>query len=228
MNLLRFHSELLFIILILSSCNYFRLDTYNEVIQRPYYDWNYRDELIVMSSPLAHNLFDNRTNIKIMVTPYYPSVILAIQRNAQRKYGWAETEFRLNTDVLFHEALGMFYEWDTRRVVDCRGNYLKDKCQFDSLLVLISIENKGWPSYIPDITYLEDRIYLVNENNKFIKPKYVWGKKKNILIFSETLLAMFCLREGEYHFLEGSKEMYIAIKGFESDQRLILPLSMMR
>jgi hypothetical protein len=83
-------------------------------------------------------------------------------------------------------------------------------------------------TYVPDISNIEQRIYLVNDKGKFIKPKYVWGKRNNVLTTEESLFAMFYFREGNHHFLEGSSEMYLLIKGFESDIRLEFPLSMMR
>jgi hypothetical protein len=234
-----------------SGCFYIGRDQYEDLLTQPSENWSSRDAITVLSSPVAHNLYDFRTNIKVMATPYYPSVILAIDRQAQRLRHWTEEEFRANTDDLLRDDAGMYIDWHTGRFVDSRGNYLQRKEQIDSLMMLITIENKGWPCnsmiaistpqgdrmvnllgvdqcYTPEITSLEDKIFLVNEHHRYIKPKYVWGKRHNILTLPETLFAMFQLRSGNRHFLEGSSEMYLVIKGFETDIWLTFPLSMMR
>ncbi|MBI4810371.1 MAG: hypothetical protein HY800_02805 [Ignavibacteriales bacterium] len=204
---------------------------------------------------MSHNLYDMRTNIKIIATPYYPSVILAIQRISQGIYHWSEEDYRMNVDALMKDNAGLYVDWAAKRFMDSRGNYYRDKLQIDSLMFLITIQNRAWPCgtmityyvggmfggegftvplygsehcYMPEITNLEDRIFLVNENNKFIKPRYVWGKRHNVLTMEETLLAMFYLSRGEDHFLAGSDEMYLLVKGFERDIKLTYSLSMMR
>ena len=93
---------------------------------------------------------------------------------------------------------------------------------------LPSLKPYDWPCYIPDIINLEQNIFLINEKNKFIKPKYVWGKRRSQLTMEETLLVMFQLREGNYHFLDGSEKIYLGIKGFNADIKLELPLSLIR
>jgi hypothetical protein len=170
---------------------------------------------------------------------------------------WSESEFQFNVDVLMKEDNGMYVDWPTGRLVDSKGNYFKNHTQIDSLMFLVTINNTAWTSanslvrvaipvneksgipvmvplvtadqsYVPDISNIEQRIYLVNDKGKFIKPKYVWGKRNNVLTTEESLFAMFYFRQGDHHFLSGSDEMYILIKGFESDIRLEFPLSMMR
>ncbi|MDI6767399.1 MAG: hypothetical protein QME52_11300 [Bacteroidota bacterium] len=250
---------LLIIVTLLSGCVYFSSNQYDIITSRSSTEWDYRDALTVIAASMTHNFIDNRTNIKVIATPYYPSVNLAIQRNAQLVNHWTEEEFRFNTDMLLRDNVGMYIDWETNRFVDSRGNYFRDKLQIDSLMFLITIQNKAWPCnsmvmanvrgvvqmmvplisfeqcYIPDISNLEERIFPVNEKNKFIKPKYVWGKIKNHLTMSERIFAMFHFskrdgnsQEGNYHFLHGSEKMYLIIKGFEMDIKLTFPLSMMR
>lgn len=219
---------LLYLIVVFISLSNGCFKNFEEVVKNDSYTWSYRDILIVMASSISHNLIDNRTNIKVIATPYYPQVIMAIQRMAQHRAHWTEAEFRHNTDILLYEALGMYYEWNTRRFVDGKGNYLKDMCQFDSLLFLVTIDNKAGGSYIPEISNIENRIYLVNDKNKFIRPRYVWGRRHNTLIDKETLFAMFYFREGEHHFLRDVKELMLVIKGFECDIWLDFSLAKMR
>lgn len=249
-------------ICMLSGCFYIGQDRYEDIIKTPSYNWNIRDGLTVILEPMAHNLYDFGTNIKVYAAPYFPSVVLAIERAEQRIKHWDEDGYRKNTDRLLKESVGLFRDWGKEKFVDARGNYFKDHTQIDSMLILITIENRGWPCavplitvgsskrsimdghgsymqvplmnpadwpcYMPDITTLEDRIFLVNGKNKFIKPSVVWGKRNNILTMPETMFAMFHFREGDHHFLDGSDNMYLVIKGFDNDVKLSFPLSMMR
>lgn len=243
------------------SCFYIGKERYEDIIQRPASEWSIRDELTVVISPIAHNLYDqNSSNIKVFATPYYPSVILALERAEQRINHWSEEEYRLNVDKLMKDAVGIYMDWDNDRFVDDRGNFYRHPTQIDSMLFLITLENRSWPCnvplltvptqrvdsketsymmiplmqpydwpcYLPDITNLEDRIILLNEQKKFIKPKYVWGRRNNILSQPETLFAMFHFRQGDHHFLSESEKMFLVIKGFETDIKLSFPLSMMR
>jgi len=213
---------------VLSGCFYIGKQTYYDVIEKPSDEWSIRDALIVLASPIAHNLCDQRTHIKVIATPYYPSVVLAIERNAQRINHWTEEQFRVNAEELLKDNVGLYIEWETNRFVDSRGNYYHNVEQIDSLMFLITIENQGWGSYMPDISNLEERIFLMNDKGKFIKPKYVWGKRRRYLTMPETMFAMFHFRKGEHHFLEGSDKMYLVIKGFENDIKLTFSLSMMK
>jgi hypothetical protein len=200
---------------------------YDEIIKSDSATWSYNDLLIIMASWLSHNLIDNRTNIKVIATPYNPQVIMAIQRMAQKRFNWTEDEFKRNADILLQEAMGMYYKWNTRRFVDCRGNYIRSIIQLDSLLFLVTIENKGGGSYVPDISNIENQIFLMNDNGDTIKPKYVWGNKSSQLMASETLFVMFSFIDTDRHFLHGVNDLVLIIKGFESDIRLTFDASMM-
>ena len=244
-------------ICIFSGCFYFGKNQYADVVRKPNSDWDFRECLTVISAPIGHNYFDFRTNIKASATPYYPSVVLAIQRNAQRIMHWSESEFQVNADALMKEDNGIYIDWATNKMVDSRGNYFQHHTQIDSLMFLITLINTAWTTinssmlvnisgdpnhpvpvmvplisfdqcYLPDISNIENRIFLINDENKFIQPIYVWGRRSNFLTNEETLFAMFYFREGDHHFLRDSDEMLLLIKGFESDIRLEFPLSMMR
>ena len=86
-------------------------------------------------------------------------------------------------------------------------------------------ELSDWPCYAPDITDLEDRIFLENWKKERLTPRFVWGRKHTILNKEETLYAMFPLRQGTSHFLEKCQTMYLVITGFENIVRLKFDLS---
>lgn len=235
------------LVLLLSGC----FNKYSDIIQKSNNEWDFRECLTVISASVGSNFLDFRTNIKAAVTPYYPSVVFALQRNAQRIMHWSESEFQYNTNELMKLSNGLYIDWKNNKLVDSRGNYYKDYIQIDSLMFLITLINQAWTSinsqmevicngmliavplisfdqcYIPDITDIEHRIFLINDKGKFIRPKYVWGRKNNVLTTEETLLVMFNFRNGDYHFLSNSKKMQILIKGFEIDMRFDFPLTMM-
>jgi hypothetical protein len=155
------------------------------------------------------------------------------------------------------EEAGLYFDWQTERYVDARGNYVKSYNQIDSLTLFIAIENKSWPCvpttimpqvsssggvmpthtlgtlanypcYLPDITNLENEIYLVNDQNKFIRPLMVWGKQQTQLMRTENLIAKFRVRKDDYHFLEHSEHMRLVITGFDSKIMLDFPVAVLR
>lgn len=240
-------------ILILSGCFYIGQERYEDVIQKPSSEWSSRDCLTILLSVMKNNFYDQDSpNIKVMATPYYPVVITTLNRISQRKKHWSEFEYRKDVDIAMLELAGLYIDWDINKLVDSRGNYYRRPEQLDSLLFLVTLHNRSWPCnvpiftytsgggvvsipltkwfsdwpcYVPDITDLEDKIYLLNDKNKYIKPKYVWGKKQSYLAMEETLLIMFQLRENDHHFFAETENVYLAIKGFEKDIRLAFPLS---
>ena len=112
------------------------------------------------------------------------------------------------------------------RIMDVSSGSLK--VSIESLgpqKTLLPFLNSAYPSYTPDISDLEQRIYLVNDKEKFIRPKYVWGKRQSLLMGDENLLVMFPFRNEGHHFLDGSEKMYLVIKGFETDIKLTFNLS---
>ncbi|MDI6734408.1 MAG: hypothetical protein QMD50_02910 [Patescibacteria group bacterium] len=216
--------------------------SYETIIKRPVSLWNRRDCLTVMMENIQSNILDMRTNIKVYATPYNPTVIAAMSKFRWLQIPVHQTEAESNFEALLKDNFGMYYDWNHQKIMDSRGNYFKDKTQIDSIMFLITIENYAWITSmtwpqllpqlpdgknitnialdIPDITHLEDQIYLINEQNKFIKPKYVWGKKRNVLTMPETLLAMFEVKTENYSFLEKSEKIFLCIKGLEQDIKL--------
>lgn len=162
-----------------------------------------------------------------MAIPYYPSVILAIQRSAQSIAHWPENIFRANTDTLMADAAGMFVDWEhTGRVVDSRGNYFKSRLQMDVLELLITVDDVGWPR--PDITQFEKNIFLENDGGQTITPRFVWGRRQDILNTEETLFARFQLRQPGGHFFQNAEKVILVVRGYGETIRLGLPLWMAR
>ncbi|MBI3765973.1 MAG: hypothetical protein HY277_05665 [Ignavibacteriales bacterium] len=208
------------------GCSFLGQNTYDDIIGRPSSRWTDDDCRTIIASAMQNNRFCQSSNVVVFATPYYPSIINAINRYSQHINHWSEEEYRSAMDDIAKDRLGMYIDWEQGRFVDSRGNYFKDKLQIDSLTFLVSLKNQGWP--FPDIMNLEDQIYLLNNKNKFIKPKYVWGKRGSSLFDKETVLVMFQLRNGEYHFLEGCNMMYLVIKGLGEDITFPFSPSMMR
>ncbi|MBI5476813.1 MAG: hypothetical protein HY964_08775 [Ignavibacteriales bacterium] len=223
-----------------------------ETYDKPPNEWNSNECLLILSNAISHNLFDNRTNIKIIATPYYPSVILALYRNRNEVRKWTMDQYKIDVDELMKYNAGLYYDWTSNKIVDSKGNYFKDKTQIDSLMFMISITNLAYYSagsmmqvkvggavvwmplvspdqiYTPEISRLEENIFLTNDQSRSIKPKYVWGKKNTMLTTEETLFVMFNLRAGDNHFLSKSESIYLLIKGFEEDIILTFPLKYLK
>lgn len=206
--------------------------SYGTIIKKPVSTWNRRDCLTIMMGNIRSNLLDNRTNIKVYATPYTPAVIAAMSKYRWLQIPVPESAAVSDFESLLKETFGMYYDGENEKIMDSRGNYFKDRAQIDSIMFLITIENTAWMNSmafgilldIPDITSLENQIFLVNDENKYILPKYVWGRKKNILTTPEILFANFKVKEDNYSFLENSKNIYLCIKGLEQDIRLEFPL----
>jgi hypothetical protein len=146
---------------------------------------------------------------------------------------------------------GLYFDPHLRRLFDSHGNYLRNAGQLDSLMlfvtlknnswpcnvptILTSINNRGvmiplmgnpadWPCYLPDITDLSTRILFATDKGRTIRPKYVWGRRNNVLSLEETLVVMFLLRDGKDHILTGAQTVYLELTGF--DAKISLPFSL--
>jgi hypothetical protein len=240
-------------LLLLPGCYYLGQNTYTDITITPSSEWSGPELYTVIMEAGNHNLRDFRTNIKAIATPYYPSVIKAIGRRAQIQYHWPESEFQSYVDKLLHEGSAMFVNWEKpgEPVYDSKLHLLDSVTQFDSLMVLLTLKNTGYPpgKYIvmptgmgfrnipiddihyipPDITHLESQIYLVNERGDSLSPMILWGRNMNYLTnIDETIFLKFKLREGEKHFLEDSKIYCLVIRGLEENIRLELSANLMK
>jgi hypothetical protein len=235
-------------LVIFSGCYYIGQNTYEDISTTPSSSWSGPEQYTIIMEAGNHNLRDYRTNIKAIVTPYYPSVIKSIGRRAQAQYHWNDQEFRSYVDRLLYESSAMFIDWENPKepVYDSEVHHLDSISQFDSLMFLLSLKNVGYPPgkfllvgnrripiddphYIPpDITQIDSMITLVNEQGKEMPPMTVWGRRMNFLSnVDETLFLKFKLRVGDHHFLEGSRRYYLQIRGLEGDIKLELSTNLM-
>jgi hypothetical protein len=269
-------------LLSLGGCFYIGKDDYDDLVRRSPDTWSTRDCLTIVMAATQNNFADKSTQIKVVATVYSPSVIMANYRRAhilgrhhkttqvslpgsspsESLESIADSEYISSLDVLMQEEAGLYFDWQTERYVDARGNYVKSFTQMDSLTLFIEIENKGWPCatpvlmpevktspdgkskvylpmrpllmpgdypcYVPDITNLENQIYLVNDQNKFIRPMMVWGRRQTQLMTDESLIAKFRIRKDDYHFLEHSEHMRLVMTGFDREIMLDFPVSVLR
>lgn len=240
-------------LLLLPGCYYLGRNTYTDIVANPSSEWSGPELYAVIMEAGNHNLRDNRTNIKAIATPYYPSVIKAIGRRAQIQFHWSETEYQGYVDRLLHEGSAMFVNWerDDEPVYDSRLHHLDSVTQFDSLMILLTLRNTGYPpgKYIvvstgygftnipiddkhyipPDITHLENQIFLVNERGDSLSPMILWGRDMNYLTnIDETIFLKFRLWDKAGHFLAASKRYFLVIRGLEDNIRLELSASLMK
>ena len=168
-----------------------------------------------------------------------------------------DSEYVMSLDILMQEEAGLYVDWEKEQYVDAHGNYVRSSTQIDSLTFFVAIENNGWPCcppmhtvggtrmggirpvlnnvslsdfpcYLPDISNLENHIYLVNDQNKFIRPVVVWGRRHSSLTSPENLVVKFWIGKDDYHFFEHSKDMRLIITEFDSKIMLEYPVSLLR
>lgn len=204
---------------------------------------------VVLAAMHHNYFDQNSPNIKVMAMPYTPWVVMALNRLSQSKQRWSDTEYEHQLDAALKGISGLYLDWDVNHFVDSRGNYLRNVGQLDSLLFMVTLRNNSWPCnvpvisvpissggqttykdapllspvdypcYIPDITDLDARIYIETDNGLTIKPRVVWGRKRNLLTLEETLLVMFPLRSGTQHLFDKTGEVYLVLKGFDAKIR---------
>jgi len=234
--------------LLASGCFYFGKNQAEDVLQRPVAQWSSRDCLTVLLSSMRNNLFDQQSpNIKVIATPYTPTVIAAINRMRQTKEHWSDAEAEHQIDTSLALQAGLYFDWKTNLLVDSRGYYVRSSSQLDRFQFLLTLRNNSWPCaipvviaggrmapltkvlsdwpcYIPGITDLDQRIFLENDRGVILKPEHVWGRKHDVLTIEETLIVLFDFKQGSVHLFEGTKNAYLVITGFDAPIRLAFPL----
>src|SRR5258708_1502878 len=179
-----------FSVLMQYGCFYLGKNDFGDVVQQSSEEWSTRDCLTVILGVMQHNFNDlGSPSVKVVALPYYPSVIAAIERRAHilgplqyQPFTYAHTKemYRHRLDSALALEAGIYMDWSVGRYVDNRGNYLREPTQLDLLMFYVSLRNPDWPGVppdaVPDITNLESNVYLANDQDKFIKPRFVWGK----------------------------------------------------
>ena len=231
--------SLALLFIIFPGCFYIGKNQYDDIVQRPPEQWSTQECLTVIMSAARYNFNDPRSSdIKVVAIPYYPSVISALTRRAHIlgplqypafTYKHTEERYRNDLDTLLAGEAGVYIDRTTGQYLDSRGNYLRSPTQLDSLMFYLSIWSDGTrPGLSPDITDLENNIFLINDRNETIRPLRAVGKRNMRLTTEEKLLLMFPLYQNDHHFLEGTDNMSLVIKGLGDEIRLRFPVSMMR
>jgi len=207
-------------------------------------DWTSRECLTVMLANMKHNLNDPAFNIQAIVTPYFPSVIEAITRLQQFRSSNDSEAIRIWQNALLKSGMGLYIDWEQgNRLVNAYGNYYRDPRELDSMLFLVTLRNKSWPCnvpvqnvllpdgiyvsrpiaalsdwpcYIPDITDLDQRIFLVNEAGDSLKAKFTWGRNNNQLSLEENIFVMFDFHSRpSLNFFKNGTLVNFVITGFD-------------
>lgn len=193
-----------------------------------------------MISAMGQNLSDKRNNIKAITTPYVPKVVRAIYRFNQiaDSVRFNESFTKYQMDALMKQGTGLYYDWDKDREFSSRGHYFKDPTDLDSLLFLVTLINTAWPCippmiydqmsgktyqlttfgdwpcYTPELTRVQESIFLQNDHGEKLFPSFVSGGKNHDLTTDERLFVMFHLsRDQGDHFFKGVREFTFYIDG---------------
>ncbi len=243
---------------LLVGCFYFGKDDYEDILQRPSSQWSSRDRLTIIAAVSQSNLMNKTANIWVVAIPYYPSVITAINRSLQAQNRWDETEFERSIAMTLVDDSASSLICEHTKLLDDKGIYHKDILEIDSLLFFVSLTNKTWPCAVPlveiqtgpqpnqrkfapiflqsdmpcltpAISNIGANIYLVNDQNLRLHPKWIWGRRHETLTSKESLLMMFQFRSGSYHFLKNTKEtMKLVVSGFDMEINFSFPISRIR
>jgi hypothetical protein len=214
-------------------------------------EWTREECMTVMLSSIATNIFDHRYNVKLIAVPYFPAVVEAITRLADSRDSLDdfESKYKYQLDALLKSGTGLYYDWEKDKYFSPKGHYYSGKSDLDSLLFLVTLLNNGWPCIspiildrqrgtsntlfsigempcdTPDISDIEHRILLFNDQGDTLTPVYVWGRKNKQLTDEEDLLVMFHLNHGKkHHFLEGTDNIAFVLS--LSGTNLRLPISL--
>ena len=129
----------------LSGCFYLGQEKFEEVVRNSPDRWSSRDCLTIILSSMVHNLADNEKNVECIATPFYPSVVMALNQLQRNQHHWTEEEARLHLDEFLRGSSGIFVDWKDGRFVNARGNYFRDQTDMDSLLVVFTMKNTTYP-----------------------------------------------------------------------------------
>lgn len=84
------------------------------------------------------------------------------------------------------------------------------------------------PCHMPDISDLEESIFLMNDRQELLKPRIVWGRRNNVLSREEKLLVVFSMTSNGENFLAGTEKTWLLINKIDGDVKLELPLETFR
>lgn len=230
-----------------TGCFYIGQRRFEDIVKEPPADWSSRDCLTIILSAMAHNLHDNEKNVECIATPFYPSVVVALNQIQRTQHHWSDDEAQEHLDELLRGSSGLYVDWRDGRFVNAKGNYFKDQTDIDSLLVVVTLRNKtwpcavptnfkgkllmglsDWPCYMPPTDDIDKRIWILNGEGDTLRPKFVWGRRHEFLTTTETLFVMFQFRRGEAHFLERSTSAWLQVAGFDTKMKFPLNVSRMR
>jgi hypothetical protein len=127
------------------GCFYLGQEKFEDVVKNSPNHWSSRDCLTIILSSMVHNLNDNQKSVECIATPFYPSVVMALNQLQRNQYHWTEEDARLHLDEFLRGSSGIFIDWKDGRFVNARGNYFMDQTDMDSLLIVFTLKNTTYP-----------------------------------------------------------------------------------
>jgi len=220
------------------------LDKYDSVISKHSNLWTKYDCGTVITGATSGNLADKNAKVKVLALPFSPSVLTALTRLDQLKQHWTADQYMRHLEDQLAIIAGVLYESKADQYYDAKGNYLNKLGQLDRMVFMVEIQNTTWPCvnpilawspfgqttlfqsltdvpcYMPDITDLDQRIFLTNERMEVVRPISVYGKKNNLLTVEENLIIIFPVSESSKGFFEGTKDITLNVAGFDCEIKL--------
>lgn len=180
----------------------------SEIIHREPESWTAREAVTLIAANVANNLWDQGENVLVTITPYFPSVVSAINRLQQLSKHWDDSTRKAKLDALLKDGTGLYID-ETGQLWNSQGNRAKGIADLDSLLFRVIISNRLWPCKsitingvpimrqsdvpceTPEIERMDRRIALENAEGNLLMPRYAVGQRSAILQNDERLFVLF-------------------------------------
>jgi len=196
-------------VIFVMTCNQGCFTSVEQLRSVPYAEWTAEDCMAVIMRNVHHNLKRDGEIISALVIPFTPEVVKAIGRYRQIKYAHSDSLTYEFVQRLTQQGTGTFLDRDGM-LWDAQGNRFIGRR--DSLMVMVSLINTTWPCEplslngipimnmsetpceTPDISNLDQHIFLSTATGDTLYPKTLFGRRNNILTDDENLLIVFDLR----------------------------------
>ncbi|MFI5252825.1 MAG: hypothetical protein ACHQQQ_10380 [Bacteroidota bacterium] len=203
--------------------------------QKPYLKWTEDECRIVMEGYVSSNILDRAAPLSVVAIPCTPNFLLAYNCLKWKKHLCSTDEFYENTDRQARQCFGGSFESRTGKFLSGKGSYILDVSQFDSILIVIDIENAndlktlasmcfqnymegsiGSSSFLdlfPDISDMKDKITFRADKEILARPEWVRCGDATFLMQEEQYDAMFYIdvKFKQYIREHGEADLYFTV-----------------
>ena len=220
--------------MVTESCFTIGQKEYEQLSQMETTAWDPNETMAMVAGASSSN-YMNRDGgpIKVIATPYFPSVIRAMGKRQQERHNWSDAQREEFIAEMIQEHVGERFKWDRPEAIDSLTIQINltnttYPCVSPTLIMSMYLNSRPLfgtgqiPCYEPSIVGIQDRIYIENERGLKLHARSYYGIRHGTLTTEETFLLKFQVATGSYNFVLHSKSLTLHIEGFE--QYIALPL----